>query len=93
MRRVGSDDERPIEKDTLGLPASYLVQVPILLHISHVPLESHTAREFVRKSLHELYITPIYSLGKPARGFLVVATSIRIAKATSDIEFRPWNRP
>ena len=56
MRRVGRDDERPIEKDTLGLPASDLVQVPIPVCIPRIPFESHTTREFIWESLHELYI-------------------------------------
>jgi hypothetical protein len=69
MRQVRSDDERPTEEDTLGLSASDLVQLPVLVRISRIPVESHTTRKFIWESLHGLYITPIYARGKLHSGF------------------------
>jgi len=67
MLSVGHDHQRFVKEDLLGLPEWHPMELPVLLEISIVPIESGAALE--RVLCHGLkYIPEIYAGATPSAG-------------------------
>jgi len=65
MLPVGHDNQRFIKEDLLSLPERHSMELPVLLAISIVPIETGAALERVSRHAQK-YIPEIYATATPS---------------------------